>query len=341
MTLGQRIQAERKRLGLSQEGLGEALGVTRQAISKWEADGAVPEVDKLVALSRLFHLPVGVLLGVEEAAAAEPPRPVVPRWKRRLWPLLSAARGAVCVVLVLRVNTLQSGQADRLLAAALADGRMWQVEERGVAALGEDGTFCWRFRAVPEVEAPGLGLSVTAEGGGERFTARADRDGLAYEAELRLPLGEEYHFTLRTRTPSGAEYRQELGEWTVTAEALAPLELTARKGKGGTLSGGIWTWDGSIWAACVPPEGSLVTVERAVLRQYRNGAPEWGQSLPVEHGRLEADVSDFQRQTRVEAGDEVLLLVEAVDSLGRTCTRQVEGAAFSDGPSGLEWAAFP
>ena len=38
VTLGQRIQAERKRLGLSQEGLGEALGVTRQAISKWEAD---------------------------------------------------------------------------------------------------------------------------------------------------------------------------------------------------------------------------------------------------------------------------------------------------------------
>ena len=324
MTLGQRIQAERKRLGLSQEGLGEALGVTRQAISKWEADGAVPEVDKLVALSRLFHLPVGVLLGVEEAAAAEPPRPV-PRWKRRLWPLLSAALGAVCVVLVLRVNTLQSGQADRLLAAA----------------LGEDGTFCWRFRAVPEVEAPGLGLSVTAEGGGERFTARADRDGLAYEAELHLPLGEEYRFTLRTSIPSGAEYRQELGEWTVTAEALAPLELTARKGKGGTLSGGIWTWDGSIWAACVPPEGSLVTVEQAQLCQYRNGAPEWEQSLPVEHGRLEADVSDFQRQTRVEAGDEVLLLVEAVDSLGRTCTRQVEGAAFSDGPSGLEWAAFP
>ena len=71
MTLGQRIQAERKRLGLSQEGLGEALGVTRQAISKWEADGAVPEVDKLVALSRLFHLPVGGLLGVEDAPPAQ------------------------------------------------------------------------------------------------------------------------------------------------------------------------------------------------------------------------------------------------------------------------------
>lgn len=81
MTLGQRIQAERKRLGLSQEGLGEALGVTRQAISKWEADGAVPEVDKLVALSRLFHLPVGVLLGVEEARPPNRPGPSYPGGK--------------------------------------------------------------------------------------------------------------------------------------------------------------------------------------------------------------------------------------------------------------------
>ena len=38
MTLGQRIQAHRTRLGLSQEGLGEKLGVSRQAVSKWEAE---------------------------------------------------------------------------------------------------------------------------------------------------------------------------------------------------------------------------------------------------------------------------------------------------------------
>ena len=35
MTLGQRIQELRKQAGLSQEGLGEALGVSRQAVSKW------------------------------------------------------------------------------------------------------------------------------------------------------------------------------------------------------------------------------------------------------------------------------------------------------------------
>ncbi len=68
MTLGQRIQELRKQHNLSQEALGEKLGVSRQAISRWEMDGAVPEVDKLIAMSRLFHLTVGQLLG-EEALA--------------------------------------------------------------------------------------------------------------------------------------------------------------------------------------------------------------------------------------------------------------------------------
>ena len=69
-TLGQRIAAERKKLGLSQEALGEKMGVSRQAISKWEADGAVPEIDKLIAMSRLFGVSLGWLLGVEEEPAA-------------------------------------------------------------------------------------------------------------------------------------------------------------------------------------------------------------------------------------------------------------------------------
>ena len=65
MTLGQRIQDQRTRLGLSQEGLGDKLGVSRQAVSKWEADGAVPDTDKLIALSRLFGITLNELLQVE------------------------------------------------------------------------------------------------------------------------------------------------------------------------------------------------------------------------------------------------------------------------------------
>ena len=64
-TLGGRIQAFRKTAGLSQEALGEQLGVSRQAVSRWESDAAVPELEKLIAMSRLFGDPVGGLLGVE------------------------------------------------------------------------------------------------------------------------------------------------------------------------------------------------------------------------------------------------------------------------------------
>lgn len=68
MTMGQRITEQRKKLGLSQEALGERLEVSRQAVSKWEADGTVPEIDKLIAMSKLFGVSVGWLLGVEEQA---------------------------------------------------------------------------------------------------------------------------------------------------------------------------------------------------------------------------------------------------------------------------------
>lgn len=70
MTIGQRIAELRKQHNLSQEALGEALGVSRQAISKWESDAALPEIDKLIALSKRFGVTVGYLLGVEEPQSA-------------------------------------------------------------------------------------------------------------------------------------------------------------------------------------------------------------------------------------------------------------------------------
>lgn len=68
MTIGQRIAQMRKARGLSQEALGERLGVSRQSVYKWESDAALPEIEKLIAMSRLFEVTVGWLLGVEEEA---------------------------------------------------------------------------------------------------------------------------------------------------------------------------------------------------------------------------------------------------------------------------------
>jgi len=71
MTLGRRIQERRKQHGLSQEALGAEMGVSRQAISKWESDLTIPEIDKLIALSKLFGVSVGWLLGAESMAEKE------------------------------------------------------------------------------------------------------------------------------------------------------------------------------------------------------------------------------------------------------------------------------
>ena len=61
-TLGRRIQEARKAAGLSQESLGERLGVSRQAVSKWETGTADPSTSNLLALAKLFGVPAEELL---------------------------------------------------------------------------------------------------------------------------------------------------------------------------------------------------------------------------------------------------------------------------------------
>ena len=72
LTMGQRIASRRKLLNLSQEALSEQLNVSRQAVSKWESDAAIPEIDKLIALGRIFGVSVGWLLGTETDADFNP-----------------------------------------------------------------------------------------------------------------------------------------------------------------------------------------------------------------------------------------------------------------------------
>ena len=70
MALPEKLYALRKKSGLSQEQLAEALNVSRQAISKWEGGSATPESDKLLALSNYFGVSLDYLLkgGAPDAA---------------------------------------------------------------------------------------------------------------------------------------------------------------------------------------------------------------------------------------------------------------------------------
>ena len=134
MTIGQRIAAKRRELGLSQIELGEHMGVSRQSVSKWEADAAIPEIDKLIALSKLYGVSVGWLLGVEEAEAPEKApeqtfterewelidrlsreKPGLPRWFRPAAAFVTAA--AVTAVLLAGLALHGSNSRRRELAA--------------------------------------------------------------------------------------------------------------------------------------------------------------------------------------------------------------------------------
>ena len=62
MILADKIVSLRKKAGWSQEDLAENLGVTRQSVSKWEGAQSVPDMDKVVMMSRLFGVSTDFLL---------------------------------------------------------------------------------------------------------------------------------------------------------------------------------------------------------------------------------------------------------------------------------------
>ena len=71
MILADKITALRKKAGWSQEELTEQLGVTRQSVSKWEGAQSVPDMDKVVQMSRLFSVTTDFLLK-DELSEEEP-----------------------------------------------------------------------------------------------------------------------------------------------------------------------------------------------------------------------------------------------------------------------------
>lgn len=72
MTLGQNIQTARKAKGMSQETLAEKIGVSRQALGKWEKDTALPGLDNLQALAAELGTGVDALLGAQAESPAAP-----------------------------------------------------------------------------------------------------------------------------------------------------------------------------------------------------------------------------------------------------------------------------
>ena len=80
MNLGERIYRLRTERNMSQGDLAEALEVSRQSVSKWENNSAVPELDKLVRMHEIFGVTLDELVLEEKPqpeAGAEVPEPEV------------------------------------------------------------------------------------------------------------------------------------------------------------------------------------------------------------------------------------------------------------------------
>ena len=65
LTLGEKIKELRKRDGKKQEDLANALGVTNQAVSRWEKDGSYPDIEMIPAIANFFGVTIDELFGYE------------------------------------------------------------------------------------------------------------------------------------------------------------------------------------------------------------------------------------------------------------------------------------
>lgn len=72
MSLGERIKEQRKNCGLSQEKVAELVGVSRQAVTKWEAEQSAPSTENLFRLAEIFGTTVDILLASEKEEKNSP-----------------------------------------------------------------------------------------------------------------------------------------------------------------------------------------------------------------------------------------------------------------------------
>lgn len=152
MKLGEKLTALRKKQGMNQRALAERLHVTRQAVSGWERGTALPALDNLTALAKLFGVPLEVLTDdsaplpeapgpqaetpekkpAEEAAEEEPPKgkPAQEKAERknRLKKRAALALAAAVLLLVVAASAVYLWRILFPETPEKEDGVVWQED---------------------------------------------------------------------------------------------------------------------------------------------------------------------------------------------------------------------
>lgn len=139
MILADKIVTLRKRAGWSQEELAAQLGVSRQSVSKWEGAQSVPDMQKVVQMSRLFGVTTDYLLkeelGEPEPAQSEPDAPLRCVTMEQAADYLSLRRAAAPKLALATLLCVLSPVA-LLLLAALSDRPGAALSENAAAGIG-------------------------------------------------------------------------------------------------------------------------------------------------------------------------------------------------------------
>lgn len=221
MTLGQNIQTARKAKGMSQETLAEKIGVSRQALGKWEKDTALPGLDNLQALAAELGTGVDALLGAQAESPAAPAvtldalrdllaaRDAEEKRRRRLW---GGAAGAAFLVLagLLAGTALQyERQIDALnqnyaaiqssYAAQQADLSAQISELQDAVRMGETTVLDWRWLPADKLHRDAAGSWMPVQ---VQVTPRTAAAGTA--ARLAVRCGDDTQLYEMTAAPDGS-----------------------------------------------------------------------------------------------------------------------------------------
>lgn len=120
MALSEKLYKLRKKGGLSQEQLAEQLGVSRQAISKWESGKAIPESDTLISISKYFNVTLDYLMKEDDPVAEAVVSAEENRTKtnggreKRIFGIVICLFGVVCLIVWGIVSIVLPSASDRI-----------------------------------------------------------------------------------------------------------------------------------------------------------------------------------------------------------------------------------
>ena len=354
MTTGEKIAALRRDHKLSQEALGEKLGLSRQAVSKWEADQAVPTMDNLMELSRLFGVPVDTLLrpdapfpappaeenSTDAPAAPETPHKGVSPSRGKILAIggaallcVSLALNAVCLYQIAQLKgevqalRVQAGNVNTVYYPGTDADTGDFAESSEHMTLDPENTeqLIVTFSAVPRVASDGETAKFLLRGGEQSWECEAEGDaGGGYRGSLTIPMVDEYSVYLVLTDQNGGT-RNLLIASESDIENRFSIDVQAYWSSGGpTFSFGKNTFTGTLSTYVDVHDALEDTSFTGRIILYQNGKEIAGQ--PLEYRISDGEYSPNIYDTEVRLGtfegrmSDFSIKVEITDAYGRVFT---------------------